>query len=94
MAQKADPKRQITQYGPGLYKARCRDDFSTNTDWVTVFVGSDGSITPLIDGPSRMCPNTATTITTFGCPYGYYNVWSTIENSGWLYGGMSMPEID
>jgi hypothetical protein len=85
-----NPKRQRTEYGPGYYKARCMGDFSTNTDWVTVFVGSDGSITPLIDGPSRMCPNTATTITTTGCPYGYYNLWNTIENGGWQYGGNSI----
>jgi hypothetical protein len=85
-----NPQRQRTEYGPGYYKARCMGDFSTNTDWVTVFVGSDGSITPLISGPSRMCPNTATTITTTGCPYGYYNLWNTIENGGWQYGGNSI----
>lgn len=86
----ADPKRQITQYGPGIYKARCREDFSINSDYVTVVVTSAGNVTPVISGSNRMCPNTANVISTNGCPNGYYNVWNTIEFSGWAGAGNSI----
>jgi len=85
-----DPKRQVTQTGPGFYKARCKNDFMVNSDWVTTYVELDGSIVPVINGPNSLCPNTAATITTAGCPSGYYNSWSTLEQGGFSYGGNSV----
>lgn len=85
-----DAKRQITQTGPGFYKARCKEDFMVNSDWVTVYVELDGSIVPVMSGPNSLCPNTAATVTTAGCPSGYYNSWSTLEQGGFAYGGNSV----
>ncbi len=85
-----DAKRQITQTGPGFYKARCKEDFMVNSEWVTVYVELDGSIVPVISGPNSLCPNTAATLTTAGCPSGYYSTWSTLEQGGFAYGGSSV----
>lgn len=43
-----------------------------NSDWVTVYVELDGSIVPVISGPNSLCPNTAATVTTAGCPFFYF----------------------